>query len=265
MNVRKKTIWVLTLFEDMFEAFKHQGIIGKVLSGERKLGPFQVELRTINLRDFSIGHYKSVDGPAYGGRPGMVIRADVCKRALEFIRAQLSANDENKTLKVIYPCPRGATWNAQMAANWAERFFPLESAPIETTILQKEEDLVFLCGRYEGIDERFIEKYVDEMVSLGDFVLSGGELATMAIIDSLLRLVPGSLGNQESLLDESFQTGGLDYPVYTKPRDFEDQPVPEILTGGHHRKIEQYLLEERLRLTKNHRPDLLDKESEENV
>ncbi|MBY0415915.1 MAG: tRNA (guanosine(37)-N1)-methyltransferase TrmD, partial [Bdellovibrionales bacterium] len=142
--------------------------------------------------------------------------------------------------------PRGKTWDNSYCKYFAGRFSHEDS-----------KDLVFICGRYEGIDERFLNLYVDEQISLGDFILTGGEIPTMAIIDSSLRFFTGVLGNKESSLQESFQTNMLEHPQYTKPKVFDGVSVPDVLTSGHHQNIEKYQKEESLRITKLHRPDLL--------
>lgn len=233
-----KKIWIITLFPEYFEPLTKFGIIGQALRGERGNSP---ELHFVQLRDFSNKDYKGVDDTPFGGGPGMVMRPDVLRRALfEGVvkNGNYSSVDE---LEVIYTGPRGKVWNN-----------------VECKSISKlNKDIVFICGRYEGIDERFIEKYVNQTISLGDFVLSGGEIAVMAIIDSLLRFHNGVLGNSESKDFESFENGLLEHPQYTRPQDFEGLLVPEILLSGHHKKIEEYRNSESLRITKKYRPDLI--------
>lgn len=234
-----KKIWIITLFPDYFNPLIQLGIVGAALRGERGEGP-SIEL--IQLRDFSSKDYKGVDDSPFGGGPGMVIRADVLKRAFESVILKGNYGDNYKEkLTVIFPSPRGKKWNNVEAKK----------------ISQQEKDLVFVCGRYEGIDERFIEKYIDMEFSLGDFVLSGGELPTMAFIDSLLRFKKGVLGNESGSGEESFEHGLLEHPQYTRPVEFEGMVVPEVLTSGHHKKIEEYRMAESLRITKKYRPDLI--------
>ncbi len=240
-----KRIWVLTLFPDYFEAFSQRGVIGQVLQGQRG----QFEFKLVHLRDYSDNQYKSVDETPFGGGAGMVLRADILSKALWQGVIQAGGYDSDswkEQLEVIYPCPRGITWNQRTAENFAQER------------LQAGRDLVFLCGRYEGVDERFLEKYVQSYFSLGDYVLSGGELAVMVMLDSSLRLLPGSLGNQHSLSEESFNQGLLEYPLYTKPREFEGQSVPEVLLSGHHKRIQEFHLQKRIQMTQKHRPDLWD-------
>ena len=234
-----KKIWVITLFPQYFEPFKEYGVVGKLLSGERG---GDVELKTILLSDFSEKGFKGVDDTPFGGGAGMVMRADVLEKSLKSILSQYT--DRSK-LHVICPYPRGEVFN-QKKAN--------ELASILSTA---EKDLVFICGRYEGIDERFLNQYVDEFISLGDFILSGGELATQMILDATLRLLQGTLGNNESLSMESFDGQGLEYALYTRPREFNGEPVPKAYISGDHKKIEAEKKRSSAEITKKYRPDLL--------
>ena len=238
-----KKIWIVTLFPDYFNPLIQLGIVGAALRGERGEGP-SIEL--VQLRDYSGREYKGVDDSPFGGGPGMVIRADVLKKALYegVIQKGNYGDDFKNKITVIFPGPRGHKWNNVEAKK----------------ISQSEKDLVFICGRYEGIDERFIERYIDVEYSLGDFVLSGGEIPTMAFIDSLLRFKKGVLGNESGSGEESFEHGLLEHPQYTRPADFEGLLVPEILTSGHHKKIEEYRKAESIRITKKYRPDLIKEE-----
>lgn len=236
-----KKIWIITLFPEYFEPLLKFGIVGQALRGERGVSP---KLEFVQLRNFASNDYKGVDDSPFGGGPGMVIRADVLKKALLNGVIANGGYDSLEDLLVIFPSPRGKCLNN------------IESKKLS----QIEKDLVFICGRYEGIDERFISKYVDMEISLGDFVLSGGEIATMAIIDSLLRFKDGVLGNSDSKDFESFENGLLEYPQYTRPPVFEGVEVPGVLMSGHHKKIEEYRLSESLRITKKYRPDLIKEE-----
>lgn len=239
----KRTVWVISLFPDYFKAFQNFGVVGQALSGERELGEYHFELKLLNLRDYSDNNYKGVDDTPYGGGAGMVMRADILEKALLegiFTPCLKDAQD----FHIIFPAPRGSIWNNQQAKDFCH------------SKILGEKDLIFICGRYEGADERFLEKYVDQFISVGDYILSGGELAVMAILDSAMRFVPGVLGNNHSLDEESFESNLLEYPVYTKPRVFSEKEVPEVLLSGHHAHIETYKKSERKRMTQKYRPDL---------
>lgn len=242
-----KKIWVITLFPDYFKAFAQMGVASSVMNSvwqERQEAPF--ELKVLNLRDFVPGQYKSVDDTPYGGGPGMVMKADILKRCLDEGVLSHYPDRDRKNLHIVFPSPRGATWQQEMAKTWASHHLATDSSC----------DLVFICGRYEGIDERFMQLYVDECISLGDFILTGGELATLAILDSALRFVPGVLGNKLSNTQESFYDGLLEWPQYTRPFVFEGLEVPKELMSGHHQKIEEYRNNQRKVLTQTCRPDL---------
>jgi len=151
----------------------------------------------------------------------------------------------------VFPSPRGNTWDNSYCKEFAKRFS-----------VEDSKDLVFICGRYEGIDERFIDLYIDEQISVGDFILSGGEIPTMAIIDSFMRFFKGVLGNKESSFSESFENNLLEHSQYTRPPIFEGKEVPPVLISGHHQNIEKYKKEESIRITKLHRPDLIKRNGE---
>lgn len=243
-----KKIWIITLFPQYFEPLKNHGITGSALRGERGA---QIEIIPVELRKFTPKDFKGVDDSPYGGGAGMVMRADVLKTALIDGIVNVGGYGENwkQKLHVVFPGPRGKTWDNSYCKDFAKRFNDLDR------------DLVFICGRYEGIDERFIELYVDEMISLGDFILTGGEIPTMAMIDSFMRFTDGVLGNKASAEYESFQSNRLEHPQYTRPKIFDGLEVPEILTSGNHKNIEKYQKDEALRITQIHRPDLLKKDS----
>ena len=243
-----KKIWIITLFPNYFDSLINYGITGAALRGERGSS---LEIKTIQLRNYTPKDYKGVDDAPYGGGAGMVMRADVLKEAfMKGIVLDGGYGDNFKEkLHVVFPGPRGKTWDNSYCKDFAERFSR-----------EGSKDLVFICGRYEGIDERFLSQYVDEQISLGDYILTGGEIPTMAIIDSALRFFSGVLGNKESSQQESFQTNMLEHPQYTRPKVFDGVEVPEILTSGHHLNIAKYQKEEGLRITKIHRPDLLEKD-----
>lgn len=220
-------ISILTLFPEMFDIFNHS-IIGK--AKEKGL----VEIETLNIRDYTLNKHKKVDDYPYGGGAGMVMTP---QPLVDSIR---KAKENNKG-KVIFLGPKGKTFNQELALD-----------------LAKEEEIIFLCGHYEGIDERTY-KYIDEEISLGDFILTGGEMAAIPIIDSILRLKSGVLGKEESFMDESFSDDLLEYPQYTRPEVFEGDKVPEILLSGHHENIRKWRRYKSLEITKDRRKDLYDK------
>lgn len=216
---------VLTLFPEMFETLK-ESIIGKAL--ERKI----IEINTINIRDFSKNKHKKVDDTPYGGGAGMVMMPDVVYDSYMSIPHKENA-------KVIYLSPKGKVLNQQKVEE-----------------LSKQEHLILLCGHYEGIDQRVLDEIVDEEISIGDYVLTGGELPAMVLIDSVSRYVEGVL-NKESVSEESFTNGLLEYPQYTRPEIFLNKKVPEVLLSGHHENIRKWREEQSLKTTKQKRPDLL--------
>lgn len=241
-----RKIFVLTLFPEYFKPLLECGIAGQALRGERASEEFKFEVHLVNIRDYSTTKYKSVDDTPYGGGPGMVMRADILRDALlkGVVESQGYSSLEN--LHVIYTSPRGKVWNNQLAREFGTQMLSAQG-----------KDVVFICGRYEGIDERFLDKYVNEYFSLGDYVLTGGEIAVMAILDSAVRFVPGILGNKLSSLHDSFEDGMIEYPQYTRPAEFEGMSVPEVLMGGHHQKIEEWQRAEKIKMTRKYRPDLL--------
>lgn len=219
---------VLTLFPEMFEAVK-QSILGKAI--EKDL----IDINLVNIREFSKNKHKKVDDTPYGGGAGMVIRPDVVYDAYNSVKTEKS--------KVIYMTPQGKTLNQKKVEE-----------------LSKEKHLIILCGHYEGIDQRVIDKIVDEEISIGDYVLTGGEIPAMVLIDSISRYIEGVL-NEESIQEESFSNGLLEYPQYTRPEIFEGESVPEILLSGHHENINKWRKERSLQITKQKRPDLLNNQA----
>ncbi|HCW53345.1 MAG TPA: tRNA (guanosine(37)-N1)-methyltransferase TrmD [Clostridium sp.] len=217
-------ISILTLFPEMFSIFDHS-IIGR--ARENKI----VDLNVFNIRDYTLNKHKKVDDYPYGGGAGMVMAPQPIVDCIRAVKKECNG-------KVIFLGPRGKTFNQQMANE-----------------LSKEESLIFLCGHYEGIDER-VYKHVDMEISLGDFVLTGGEMAAIPVIDSVLRLIPGVLGKQESFMEESFYDGLLEYPQYTRPEEFEGDRVPDVLLSGHHENIRKWRRLQSLEITKERRPDL---------
>lgn len=217
---------VLTLFPEMFETL-NQSILGK--AQEKNL----IDINLINIRDFSKDKHKKVDDTPYGGGAGMVMRADIVYDAYKSVKTP-------KT-KLIYLTPQGKTLNQKKVEE-----------------LSKEEHLVLLCGHYEGIDQRVIDKIVDEEISIGDYVLTGGEIPAMVLIDSVSRYIEGVIKN-DSTKEESFSQGLLEYPQYTRPEIFQGEKVPEILLSGHHQKIDKWRKEQAIKITLEKRPDLIKK------
>lgn len=240
-----RRIWILTLFPEYFKPFLDCGIAGSAFRGERSDDAFKFEVHFVNIRNFSTTKYKSVDDSPYGGGPGMVMKADVLKEAIMKGVVEAGGYSGKEELHVVYTSPRGKVWTNKVARDFG------------TNIFGGPRDVVFICGRYEGIDERFLENYVDDFYSIGDYVLTGGEIPVMAMLDSAVRFVPGILGNKLSALDDSFEDGLIEFPQYTKPREFEGKVVPEILAGGNHKKIGEWQKEQKLLMTKKWRPDLL--------
>lgn len=215
---------VLTLFPEMFSSL-NESIIGRAKKNK------QININLVNIRDFSENKHNKVDDTPYGGGAGMVIMPDVVYRAYQSLN--------NKDAKVIYMSPQGKTLDQKKVVE-----------------LSKEEHLIILCGHYEGIDQRVLDKIVDEEISIGDYVLTGGELPAMVLIDSVSRYVEGVL-SEDSIKEESFSNGLLEYPQYTRPEVFEGMKVPEILLSGNHQRVDEWRKEQSLELTKKKRPDLL--------
>ena len=218
---------VVTLFPEMFAAVTASGITRKALEA----GLWRLE--TWNPRDFTTDNYRTVDDRPYGGGPGMVMLAEPLEKALDAVRAAGGG-------KVIYLSPQGRKLDHAKVMELAGR----------TAV-------TLLCGRYEGVDERLLRRRVDEELSLGDFVLSGGELAAMAVIDAVVRQVPGALGDGQSAAEESFAAGLLDCPQYTRPETYAGEKVPEVLLSGHHEQIRRWRLKQALGRTWLRRPELL--------
>jgi tRNA (guanine37-N1)-methyltransferase len=211
----------------MFAALSEHGITSRALQARLW------ELRTWNPRDFTTDNYRTVDDRPYGGGPGMVMLAEPLERALDAVRAAGGG-------RVIYLSPQGLKLDHR-----------------KVMALSQESAITLLCGRYEGVDERLLRRRVDEELSLGDFVLSGGELAAMALIDACVRQLPGALGDEQSALEESFAAGLLDCPQYTRPEAYQGERVPEVLLSGHHENIRRWRLKQALGRTWLRRPDLL--------
>ena len=220
---------VLTLFPEMFDAVK-TSIVGRAMNNNL------IELNLINFREFSTDKQKHVDDCPYGGGAGMVIKPEPVYDAYQSI-----VKDLDYKPKVIYMSPQGKVLTQQIARD-----------------LSKENHLILLCGHYEGIDQRVLDEIVDEEISIGDYVLTGGELPAMVLIDSVSRNVEGVI-KAESVEDESFSEGYLEYPQYTRPEEFMGRRVPDVLLSGHHANIEKWRREQSIEITRRKRPDLLEK------
>lgn len=223
--------YIMTLFPEMVMQGLGTSIIGRAVNK----GLLSIE--AVNIRDYAFNKHSSVDDYPYGGGAGMLMQAEPvyqCYRALE--------EKMNKKPRVVYLSPQGKTFNQTMAEEFAQ-----------------EEELVFLCGHYEGIDERVLEEIVTDYVSIGDYVLTGGELPAMIMVDAISRLVPGVLHNDVSAEFESFQDNLLEYPQYSRPEMWHDKKVPEVLMSGHHANIEKWRREQSVIRTARNRPDLLEK------
>lgn len=216
---------VLTIFPDMVDLVTGWSIIKHAIDGRH------VNIRPINIRDFAMDKHRTTDDAPYGGGPGMVMKPEPVVKAIEFAK-------RDREGRVILLSPQGLRYTQDKARE-----------------LSKEDHLILLCGRYEGIDER-IRYFVDEEISIGDYVLTGGELPAFIIIESVVRLIPGVLGNEASVEEESFSDNLLEYPQYTRPQVFKNLPVPEVLLSGHHEKIRQWRKEMSLRRTRERNPKL---------
>jgi len=219
---------VVTLFPEMFRAITESGITSRAL----QQGLW--DLRTWNPRDFTANNYRTVDDRPFGGGPGMVMLAEPLEKALDAVKAAGGG-------RVVYLSPQGSRLEHKRVMDLAQ-----------------EKSLTLLCGRYEGVDERLLSRRVDEELSIGDFVLSGGELAAMALVDAVVRQLPGALGDETSALHESFADGLLDCPQYTRPVEFAGEKVPEVLMSGHHENIRRWRLKQALGRTWLRRPALLE-------
>ena len=222
---------VLTLFPEMIENGMNTSITGRAITKGL------LSLEAINIRDFAFNKHQKVDDYPYGGGAGMLMQAEPVYLSYESIAERIGRKP-----RVIFLTPQGKTFNQDMAKEFA-----------------LEEDLVFLCGHYEGIDERVLEEIVTDYVSIGDYVLTGGELPAMVMMDSISRMVPGVLNNQESGETESFSGNLLEYPQYSRPEEWHGKKVPPVLLSGHHANIEKWRREQSILRTKERRPDLLEK------
>lgn len=221
---------IVTLFPEIFEPILNSSILKRAQKKDL------VKFELVNLRDFGEGRHKIVDDRPYGGGAGMILRADILAKAVKKVKG--SAVTCN--LKTILMSASGTPYKQSRAKEFS-----------------KLNHLIIVCGHYEGVDQRFIDKYVDEEVSIGDYVLTGGEIPSMVIIDSITRLIPGVLKKPEATRDESFSDGLLEYPQYTRPEKFEGKKVPEVLLSGNHQEITKWRSEKSQRITKKFRPDLI--------
>ena len=219
---------IFTLYPEYFPGYLSKGLFGKAMN--EKIW----NLETVNIRDYTFDKHKTSDDTPYGGGNGMLIKADVLAKSLD-------KNIKEKE-KIIYLSPKGKLFDHKYAKE-----------------LSTEKTLNLICGHFEGIDERIIQNRNIEEVSIGDFVLSGGEVATFVVLDAILRFIPGVLGNENSTQDESFENGLLEYPQYTKPQNWEDKSVPDVLLSGDHAKIKDWRLSQSEAITRDRRPDLWQK------
>lgn len=225
---------VITLFPEMFAALTHHGISGRAVQKDL------CQVECINPRDFAEGLYRRVDERPFGGGPGMVMMAEPLAKAIRHARerARLAGHDQ---VPVVYMSPQGPTLNEARVCEYS-----------------CWSGMIILCGRYEGVDERLIARYVDAECSIGDYVLSGGELAAMVLMDSLIRRLPNAINTASSALEDSFVDGLLDCPHYTRPDEFEGLEVPAVLKSGHHLEIEKWRFLQKYQRTRQRRPELLD-------
>ncbi len=240
---------ILTLFPEMVMQGLHTSILGRAVQRE------YISIEAVNIRDYTLDKHGKVDDYTYGGGAGMLMQAqpvyDACMAVQERIAVrrsavgteggQTAAKTGEQNVRVIYVTPQGRTFHQELAGE-----------------LAGEEDLIFLCGHYEGIDERVLEEIVTDEISIGDYVLTGGELPAMVMVDAIARLVPGVLHNTASAVTESFGDGLLEYPQYSRPEVWHDKKVPAVLLSGDHAKVEAWRREQSVRRTKEKRPDLYD-------
>jgi tRNA (guanine37-N1)-methyltransferase len=222
---------ILTLFPEMFQGPISESLLKK--AQEKGL----LSLNLVNLRDFTSDKHKTADDTPYGGGAGMVMKVDVVVAA---VKKTVDQRPQTTDRKIILMCPTGKTLNQEKVKE-----------------LAKQEQLVIICGHYEGVDERVCD-YIDEEISIGDYILTGGELPAMVLIDAVARHIPGVVKEAASVENDSFSSGRLDYPCYTRPEEFEGKKVPDILLSGNHREIERWRAEQALRITRERRPDLLE-------
>lgn len=229
---------VLTIFPEMLASPLETSII------KRAIDKNIMEVVLTDIRDYALDKHRRVDDYPFGGGPGMVLKPEPIFRAWEAITGDIKINDKPRTILL---CPQGRIFNQRLAMELAQ-----------------EEQIILICGHYEGIDERVRKHLVTDEISIGDYILTGGELGALVIIDAITRLLPGALGDDHSSQEESFSQDLLEYPQYTRPREFRGMEVPEILLSGHHAKIEEWRKSESIKRTKDRRPDLLKSYLEKN-
>ena len=242
MPQKKIQFDILTLFPEFFESPLSTSLISKAL----KKGVIGINFH--DIRQYGVGKRREVDDRPFGGGPGMILKPDVLERSLQSVISATPKHSEGYKPYIVLLDPAGKVYNQEKAQK-----------------LSKKKWLVFICGHYEGVDERFKDLFVDEEISIGDYILGGGETAALVLIDSISRLIPGFLGEKQSLVNESFSSAKvnqkkvklLDYPVYTRPEEFAGKKVPGILLSGDHAKINKWRLDEQIEKTKRKRPDLL--------
>ena len=225
-------VYIITPFPDSIKTLIDNNIANQGL----KKGHLSIEI--VNLRDFTTDNYKKIDDEPYGGGSGMVMMCEPLFGAIEYCISK-----SEKKPKIIFPSPKGKVLNHSLSSN-----------------LSTESSLIFICGHYKGVDERVIEKYVDFEISIGDYIISNGELSTMIIFDSIVRLVPGVLNDINSALTDSFVDDLLDAPYFTRPSEIDGLKVPDVLLSGDHKAIEKWRNDKKMELTKERRPDLLEKD-----
>ena len=225
-----KKIAVITPVPKVIEILIENSMLRKAISNQ------VAEFSIIDLRKFGIGNYSQIDDSPYGGGSGMVMMAEPLIKAIDNALEYVGISEE---VKIIYPSPQGSLWSQDTAED-----------------LSKWDRIIVICGHYKGIDERIIKKYVTNQYSIGDFIMTSGEIPAMIMLDSALRLVPGTLNNIESALTDTFTLGLLDYPHYTQPRIVQEMSVPDVLISGHHKKIDTWRKNQREKRTQNKRPDL---------
>ena len=224
---------IFTLYPEFYPGFLNKGLYGKALSKNIW------DLEIVNIRDFANDKHKTVDDTPYGGGSGMLMRPDILASSLD---KKIKANE-----KIIYLSPKGKLFNQNMAKK-----------------LSKEKTINLICGHFEGVDQRLIESRGIEEISIGDFILSGGEAASFIVLDSILRLIPGVIGNDQSISEESFENGLQEYPQYTKPQIWEKKTVPDVLLSGDHAKIKDWRLSQSEAITRDRRPDMWQKYNKKN-
>ena len=228
-----KKIVIITPVPEVIKVLIENSIIRKSIDNH------VASIEVINLRDFGIGNYKQIDDSPYGGGSGMVMMAEplmgATEKALDFV-------GRSSDVEIIYPSPQGKLWNQDLAKK-----------------ISQTEKMIFICGHYKGIDERVIKHYVTDQYSIGDFVMTNGEIPAMIIMDSIVRLIPGALNNLRSVLNDTFSHDLLDHPHYTSPREYKEKRVPDILLSGNHRDIDRWRLQHREKRTINFRPDIWEK------